>query len=73
MGDVPEDLLLDVGALRGLADLVGAGDLVGQLITARLLAIGFELACYDNATAFLRELRDLSDAAAGIAKRKRLN
>jgi hypothetical protein len=67
MADVSDELLLEIGALAGFADLIGARDHLSLLLTAKLYAIGFDLPLYQNATAFLQAL--LIDEAT----RRRMN
>jgi hypothetical protein len=64
MSDVSDDLLQATAALNDLT----AG-LLSALISARLLAIGFEVAPYADAAAFYESLIDIADRA----KRHRLN
>jgi hypothetical protein len=54
MADVPDDLFMQVATLH-----TRVGDLVGQLISARLLAIHFEIAPYASATEFYHSLIDV--------------
>ncbi len=55
MADVPDDLFMQVAVLH-----TRVGDLVGQLISARLLAIHFEIAPYASATEFYHSVIDVA-------------
>ena len=51
MPDVPDDLFIQVATLRTLV-----GELISELITARLYAIHFDILPYASATEFFRSL-----------------
>ena len=51
MPDVPDDLVIQVAALRNLV-----GELASELITARLFAIHFDILPYASATEFFLSL-----------------
>jgi hypothetical protein len=57
---VDDELLLRVALLARAVQDHGAGDLVAELISAKLLAVGFAFA---DATAFLKTLTDVADVA----------
>jgi hypothetical protein len=60
---VDDELLLTVALLARAVQDHGAGDLVAELISAKLLAVGFEIEPFADATAFLKTLTDVAGVA----------
>ncbi len=64
---IDDDLLLKVGLIAAAVEAHDGADLVSELISAKLLAVGFEIEPLASAAELLRPIADAADVARAKA------